>query len=156
MNAHRINIFNTADNYYVIGRITHYFKFVFFPTQDRFFKKNFGRWAMSQTRTRNLSQIIFIKGDSGTKSTHSEGRTNNNWVLQYQSTCNNLIHRVTNNRFSRLAPNFFDDAAEEFAVFSAFNCIHICADQLCSVALQRSGLLQTNSRIKRCLATKGC
>ena len=135
MNTHRINIFNATNNDYVVGGITHNLKFVFLPTQNRFLEKNFRSWTMAKTCARNLTQIIFIKGDPGTESPHCERWTNYDRIIQDCRSGNNFLHCVTNYRLRRFATNLFNNTAEEFSIFSSFNCIHIRANEFGSITI---------------------
>jgi len=55
VHAHRIKVFNRADDDDVISEVAHHFQLEFFPPQDRFFDQNLMNGRSSQTVAHDLS-----------------------------------------------------------------------------------------------------
>ncbi|CAB4344254.1 unannotated protein [freshwater metagenome] len=79
VHAHRVDIFDGANNHAVVGVITHDFEFVFFPTSDRGFDQDLGDRARLEAVGGDLFELFHRRCNAGSASAQDVGRTNNRW-----------------------------------------------------------------------------
>ncbi|CAB4710017.1 unannotated protein [freshwater metagenome] len=79
MDAHRIDIFDRADDHAVVRVIAHDFEFVFFPTGDRGFDQDLGDWARLEAVGGDPFELFHCRCNAGSAPTQDVRRTNNRW-----------------------------------------------------------------------------
>ena len=75
MHAHRVNIFDRADDDGVVRAVTHDFHLIFLPTEQRFFNQHFGRRRCIKPARDDLDKFIAIIGNPAACAAHGEAWT---------------------------------------------------------------------------------
>ena len=72
MHAHRVNIFNRADDDGVVRAVAHDFHLIFFPTEQRFFNQHFGRRRCIKPARDDLDKFVAIIGNAAACAAHGK------------------------------------------------------------------------------------
>ena len=77
MHSHRIEVFDGADNDALILEIAHDLHFILLPAKQTLFDQNLINWRSIQTLEDHFIKFFSIVGNSATRTTQSERRSNN-------------------------------------------------------------------------------
>ena len=75
MDAHRIQVFDAADNHDVVRLIAHHFEFEFLPTEQRLFDQDLGDRTGFEPAFTDGGVLLRVVRDPTPTSTKGEGRT---------------------------------------------------------------------------------
>ncbi len=96
MNAHRIEVFDRADDDAIVRVIADDFHFILFPAQNRFFDQNFGRRRSVEAAFDNLEEFLTVIGNAAAGAAEREGgaddRGQANHVERLCCLCKRMAH----------------------------------------------------------------
>src|SRR6266516_7319670 len=72
MHAHRIEIFNRADDDDVVRQVAHHLEFEFLPAENRFFDQDFVNWRSRQPTPDDFFKLLRIEGGATTGAAERE------------------------------------------------------------------------------------
>src|SRR5207253_744032 len=94
VHAHRVKVFDRADDDAVVLLIADNLHFVFFPTDQRFVDQQlFGRRQV-QTTGADFFELFAVVSDTAAGAAHGEGRTDNAWEAELIENRVGLFHAV--------------------------------------------------------------
>ncbi len=77
VNAHRVDVFDGADDDAVVGLVADDFHFIFLPAENRFFDQHFGGWGCIETAADDFEELRTVIGNAAARATHCEGWADN-------------------------------------------------------------------------------
>ncbi len=96
MDAHRIEVFDRADDDAVIRLVADDFHFIFFPTQNRLFDQNFSRWRCIETALDDFEEFLAVISDAAAGAAERKAWADNgrqaNHVECLRSFCKRVAH----------------------------------------------------------------
>ena len=123
MDAHRIEVFNRADDDAVVVFITHHFHLVLFPANQRLVNQQLFGWGKIQTALANLFELFAVVGNPAAGPAHGEGRTDNARIAHVSGNRQRFFHVVRDAGTCGVEADFFHCHVETAAVFSFINRI---------------------------------
>ena len=130
MHAHGIDIFNKADGYHLIFRITHNLKFKLFPADNRFFYQYLSNKARGKTPTGDSAYLGNIIGHAASGSSHSIGRAYNNRPTKPVRNRHGIFNTMRNFALRHFNSQFQHCFLESQPVFPALDGIRLHTDYL--------------------------
>ena len=155
MHAHRIEIFDRADNDAIVGAVAHHLHLVFLPAQHGFFQQHLAGRRQIQTALQNLDQFLAVIGDAAAAAAEGEGRADDGRKADGRMLAQCLFHAVGDHRARRLQADFGHGAAEAVAVLGHVDGIRRGADHLYRVLLKHAMAHQIQRAVQRSLAAHG-
>ena len=155
MHAHRVKVFNRADNDTVVVFIAHHFHLVFFPAENGLLNQQFMRGRRIETAFTNRQKLVFIVGNAAARTAHRERRTNQRREADLFLRRQGFVHRVADKRFRAGEADFLHRFLEAAAVFRLVNRVFRRADQLDIVFRQHAVARQIQRTVQRGLAAHG-
>ncbi len=77
VHAHRIEVFDGADDDDVVRQVTHHLQFVFLPAQDRLFQQHLVHRREIEPACQQLQQLFAVVGDAAARAAERERWTQN-------------------------------------------------------------------------------
>ena len=148
MDAHRVKVFDGANNNDVVVLVAHHLQLVFLPAEDALFKQNLGGGAVLQALAHNALQVLGVVGQAGAEAAHGEGGAHHHGVAQVLGGREGLVHGVDDVAAGRFGAAALNDALELFAVFAELDRGNVGADQLNVVLGQHAVLVQRDGRVQ--------
>ena len=74
MHAHRVEVFNRADDDDVVGEIAHHLELKLFPTENRLFHEHFMNRRSGEPGTYNLFKLFRVVGGAAASAAERERR----------------------------------------------------------------------------------
>ena len=155
MHAHGVEILDGAHHDDVVAAVTHELELILLPSDDGFLQQDLVRGARLQAGPGDAQQIGFVVGDAGSCPAHGEGGAHDDRVSERDDRGQAVVNAVADRRACTLSTHIRHDPAEELAVFTAFDGVHIGADELDAVAFEGTRAVQGHGRVEGGLATKG-
>ena len=155
MHAHRVEVFDGADDDAVVVAVAHDFHLVFLPAQDRFLDQDRMHRRRGQTALHQLLEFFLVIGDAAAGAAHGEGRADDRRQLDVIQR----DHRFFQGRHL-LGPrafqaDFVHRLAEPLAVFRLVDHVGLRADHLHAQQLQDAAFFQRKRRVQRRLPAHG-
>ena len=123
VDAHRIEVFDRADDDAVVVFITHHFHLVLFPADQRLINQQlFGRREI-QTAGANFFKLFAVISDTAAATAHGKGWANNAREAHVSGNRQRFFHRVCDTGTRGFQTNFLHRYVETTAVFCFINRI---------------------------------
>jgi len=155
VDAHGVEVLDGADDHDVVLVVAHHLKFVLLPADDRLLKEHLGDRGVLQPGAANPAQVGLVVGEARPQTAHGEGRPHDDGVAQFLCRSEAFVHRVADDRASRLGPATGDDPLELLAVLAELDRLDVGSDERAVVALQHPALVQGHRAVERRLAAEG-
>ncbi|MPM37476.1 hypothetical protein SDC9_84093 [bioreactor metagenome] len=155
VDAHRIEVFNGADDHRVALGVAHDFELVFLPAEERFLDQDLGIHARVQPALHNGEKFFLVVRDAAARAAEGEAGADN----QRPGADRFLDRARLFQRVGRAGTRQFEtDAAhgllEALAVFGAVDRLGRGADQFDLIALQDAALVELHRQIESGLAAQ--
>ena len=95
MDAHRVEVFDGADDDAVVVFITHHFHLVLFPANQRFINQQLVGWGKVQTAFADFFELFAVVGDTATGAAHGEARADNAREANVSGNRQRFFHGVS-------------------------------------------------------------
>src|SRR5207253_6837268 len=155
VHAHRVKVFDRADDDAVVLLIADNLHFVFFPTDQRFVDQQlFGRRQV-QTTGADFFELFAVVSDTAAGAAHGEGRTDNAWEAELIENRVGLFHAVGDAGTRTGQADGFHRLVETRTVFSLVDGVSVGADHLYAEFLQNAFTLQVQGAVQSGLAAHG-
>ena len=155
MHAHRVEVFNRADNDAVVVFIAYNLHLVLFPAENGLLNQQFMRRRRIKTTFANRQKLIFVVGNTAARTAHCERRTNQGREADLFLRCQSFVHGVADKRFRARQTDFFHRFFKAAAVFRLVNRVFGRANQLDVVFRQHAVARQIQRTVQRGLAAHG-
>src|SRR5690606_29618968 len=74
VDAHRVQIFDRADDHHVVGGVAHDLELVLLPAKDGLLQEHLGGRGRGEAGASDAAQVVLVVGEPGAGATHGEGR----------------------------------------------------------------------------------
>ena len=156
MNAHRVKVFNGANDNAVVGVVTHDFHFVFFPTEKAFFDEYFSSGREVETTVNDYFEFLLVIGDATTGSTESEGWPDDEGHrANFISDDFGFFHGVSYAGDWKIEADLDHGIFEPLSIFTFVNGIGVCPDHFDAELVQRAGMEEIHGNVECGLAPEG-
>ncbi len=152
VHAHRVQVFDRADDDAVVRSIADHFHLEFLPAQHRLFHQHFGGRRQFQAAADDLDQLFAVVGDAATAATQGEARADDGRVADAGLDLDRFFQRVSDGRLRAFQADFPHRHAEQLAVFGHADRVALGADQFDVVLLQHAIVGQVQRAVQRGLA----
>ena len=155
MHAHRIQVFDRADDNAVVGLVAHDFHFVLFPADQRFLDQQFRGRRGFQAALADGFEFLGVVRDAAAGAAHGERRTDDDREAQALLHAPRLFQRMRHARTGRCQADACHRVLELGAVFGLVDGFRRGADQLDAVFGQHAVVMQIQRAVQRGLAAHG-
>ena len=121
MHAHRVEVFNRANDDAVVGLIAYHFHLVLFPAENGLLNQQLMRRRRIKTAFANRQKLIFVIGNAAARTAHGERRTNQGREADLFLRRQSFVHCVADKRFRARQADFFHRFFKAAAVFRLVN-----------------------------------
>ena len=139
MHAHRIEVFNGADNDAVVRLVAHDLHFKFLPAQKRFFDQNFRNGRQLQPAPRHDFKFLAIIGNAAARAAQGVGRADDQRetpdALGHGARFLQIMGRAAD---GHIQPDGEHEVLENLAVLAALDGGGVGADHFHAVFFQRA------------------
>ena len=155
MHAHRIEVFDRADDDAVVLLVPHHLHLVLFPTQQRLFNQQFvGRRSLQAALADGL-ELFGVVGNAPARAAKREAGPDHGGETHHLLHLPGLGHAVGNARTRRSQTNFGHGVLEFEAVFGLVDGLGRGTDQLDLVLVEHALAPQVERAVERRLPAHG-
>ncbi len=155
VNAHRVNVFDRADDDAVVRFVADHFHLVLFPAQNAFLDQHFCDRGVIEARSDDLAELFNIVGDAAAGAAHGEGGADHDRQAQFLKHDLGFRHGVHGARDGAFKTDGVHRHAEALAVFRLVDDVGLGADHLHIEQLQHAALVELQRAIERGLSAHG-
>ena len=155
MHAHRIEIFDGADDDAVVRLVAHHLHLELLPAQHRFLDQDFADRRQIKAALDDLHQLLTIVGNTATAAAQGEGRPDDGRKTDLTVLGQRFLHRVRNHRTWGFQANLAHRLAEAIPILGHVDGIGRSADHFDAVLLQHAVTEQVQRAVQRGLAAHG-
>ena len=155
VHAHRVEIFDGADDDGVIGLIAHHLQFEFLPAQNAFFDQCFMHRRQIQAALQNFLAFLAVVGDAAAAASHGEAGPQNHRVADARREFQAFIDGIDELRLRQIEADLLHRVFKQQTVLGAFDGIDFRADQFHSIFIEYAGFGQGDRKIQSGLPAHG-
>ncbi len=155
VHAHRVEVFDGADDDAVVLLIADNLHFVLFPADQGFVDQQFFSRRQVQTARADFFELFTVVSNTATGAAHGEGRTNDAREAQLFENRIGLFHAVGNTGARAVKADGLHGLVETRTVFSLVDGVGIRADHLNAEFFQHAFALQVQGAVQCSLAAHG-
>jgi hypothetical protein len=155
VDAHRIDVFDRADDDEVIGDVAHHLELEFLPADNRFFDQDFVHGAEVHATTGQLAELLDVVGDAATNAAERERRADNRRESNFLHERECFFERACDAALRHLDANLLHRVAEEQTILGDLNRVDLRAYQLDVVFGEDAALMERDRQIERRLSADG-
>ena len=138
MHAHRVKIFDGADDDGVVRLVAHHLHLKLFPAEQRLLQQHLVRRRQLQPMRGNLFKFITIIGNAAARTAEGKRRADDDRKTQRRLRRARLVHIMHRERLGAGEANLVHRLLEQIAVFRRLNRLHRRANQFHAVFLQHA------------------
>ena len=153
MNAHRVHVFDRADDDGIIGGVTHHLHLVFLPAQQRLVDQDLVHGRGIKARPAVVFIIVAVIGHTTARAAQCEGGADNGWQADLFQGAHAFFHGGRNGGAGILETQPIHGFAEQGPVLSHLNGIPLGPDHLNAELVQNAQFLNRKRRVQAGLAT---
>ena len=151
VNAHRIEIFDRADDDDVVLRVAHHLELVFFPAQNRFFNQALVDGRRSRPRAR-LHQFFAVVSNAAAGAAERERWADDDRESDLAGELEAVFQIVDQRRFRHVEADPLHRIFEEKTVFGLLDGVELRANELHVVLFEDAGVGELDGEIQRGLS----
>ncbi len=155
VNAHRIEVFDRADDDAVVVFITHHFHLVLFPADQRLINQQFVGWGKVQAALTNFFELFAVVSDTAAGAAHGKGRTDDTREADVSGNRQRFFHGVRDTGTRGVEADFLHRHVETAAVFGFINGVGGSANHSHAELFEHALPLQLQRTVQRGLAAHG-
>ncbi len=148
MHAHRVKVFNAANDNGVVRLIAHNFQFDFFPAEHGFFNQNLADGRCFDTALGDFLKFFNIVSDTAAGAAQGIGRTDDDREADFFYCVHGLFKRGRKGAFRQIKPDGFHGFTEFLAVFRKFDGLWLRPDNFHVVFFQNTHMVQIHEQIE--------
>ena len=155
MHAHRIDVFDGADDDAVIFLVAHHLHLELFPAEHRFFDQHFGGRRGVDAAFDDLDELRLVVGDAAAGAAERERRPDDGGQPDVLERFERLDQRLDLVRARRLQADLLHRLAEQFSILGLVDGVGGGADHGDVEFFQRAHLAQRQRGVERGLPAHG-
>ena len=149
MDAHRVQIFNRADDNAVVSSVANDLHFELFPTNQAFFNQEFASGREIKTAAANLEKLFKVISDTTARATERKTRPDDGWVTQRLLNRLRLLEAMRNAGAGATKADLGHRVFELKPIFSLVDGLWTGANQLHLVTLEDPMSMEVKGAIER-------
>ena len=154
MHAHRVEVFDGADDHAIVFGVAHDLHLDFFPAQHALLDHHLGRGAGGKAARGHLFQIRQIVGHAPARAAQGERGAHNERKRQHIAQPAHLVHIAGDTAGRHFQAYVFHGFAEQLTAFGLFNNLSPRADELHPAFRQNAALGKSKSGVQCRLAAQ--
>jgi len=155
VDAHRVEVFDGADDDAVVVFITHHFHLVLFPADQRFINQQLVGRGEIQTAFADLFELFAVVGDTAAGAAHRKGRTDDAREANFSGNRQRFFHGMRDTGTRGIETDFLHRHVETAAVFGFINRVGGRANHGHAELFKHALTLQLQRAVQRRLAAHG-
>ena len=155
MYAHRVKVFNRADDDAIVFLVAHDFHLVLFPADQRFFNQQLGGRRGFQAALANRLEFFSVVCNAAAGAAHRERWPDDDREAELALHAPGFFQRMRHARTCRAEADLRHRLLEFRAVFRLVDRFRRCANQLALVFFEHAVTMQVERAIERRLAAHG-
>ena len=148
MHAHRVQIFDRADDDAVIGAVANDLHFEFFPANQAFFNQEFAGGRKIKAATANLEKFFEVISDPSTRATERKARPNDDRITQCLLNRLRIFKAMRNTGAGATKADLGHRVFELQPIFGLVDGLGTGADQLNLIPIKHPMSMQVKRAIK--------
>ena len=152
VHAHRVEVFDRADDHRVVGIIAHHLHLVFFPADERFLDEDRVNGAQIDSVGGHPVEFFAVVGDPAAGASQGEARPQDAREADLVADCAGLVEGVCQAAAGALEADLVHARLEEVAVLRLADRLAAGSDQLAAIALENAGFKERKADIQAGLA----
>ncbi len=152
VDAHRVEVFDGADDDAVVRLVADHFHLVLLPAEKRFFNEELVRGRQRQAALADFHEFLHVVGDAAAGAPEREGRTNHGGEAHLRLHGHGFGHVVGDAGAGALKADAVHRLLEALAVLGLVDRFRRSADQLHVVLLEDAFLVQGHREVQGRLA----
>ena len=152
--AHRVEIFDRADDHDIVGAIAHHLELVFLPPEHRLLDQNLVRGRLIQRPLDHAVEVLVPLTDASSGAAHREARPNDRRQACLFEDFAGFREARRDARRRHRQTETLHRSPEQLTIFGFVNRLEARPDQLDPVALQHTRFREVDREIQRRLPTE--
>ena len=152
VHAHRVQVFDRADDDGVVGLVTHDLHLVLLPAEERLFNEHFVRGRKFEPAGHDRDEFLHVVGNAAPGAPEREARADDGRKAHRLQHGKRLLERVRRTRARAFEPDFRHERLEALAVFGLVDRFGARADQLDAVLGKDALARERHGAVERGLA----
>ncbi len=152
VDAHRVEIFDGADDDGVVGEVAHHLELEFLPAKDALFDEDFVDRRKIDAALQNFFGFFAVIGDAAAGAAHGETGAQNDGIADARGELQALLDRVHELRLRQFEPDLLHRVFEEQPVFRFLDGIDFRADQFDAVLIENARFGESHRQVQAGLA----
>ena len=137
MDAHRIKVFDRANDHTVVGTVTHDLHLEFLPAEQGFLDQNLADRREVEPTAADFIEFLAVVGNASSRTAQSKGGANDERESSNFSTdLAGLLERMGHAGPGAVEPDFDHDIFEDQAVLTALDRLGVCPNEVRAMTLQ--------------------
>ena len=149
MHAHRVKIFDGADDDGVVRLVAHHLHLKLLPAEQRLLQQHLVRRRQLQPVRGNLLELVAVISDAAARTAKGKRRADDDRKTQRRLRRARLVHIMHRERLGAGKANLVHRLLEQVAVFRRLNRLDRGADELNAVTLQHAVFGQVKRAVER-------
>ena len=156
MDAHRIEVFDRADDHAVVSAVAHDLHLEFLPAEERFLDQNLAHRREVEATAADFIEFLAVVGDAATRAAQSEsGADDEREGANLRPNLTGFLERVGHAGPGAIEPDLEHDIFEDQAVLAALDGLGVGPDETGAMTLQRA-IFDKRHRGVECSLTAEC
>ena len=152
MNAHRIQIFDRADDDAVVRLVADHLHLVLLPAEKRLFNEHFRGGRQFKTARNDLQELVHVVGNAAASAAQRKARTDHRRETDGLLNSKCFFERMSSTRARAFKTDFGHQLLEAFAVFGFVDGFRSGADQFNAPAAEDAVVNEIHCAVERRLA----
>ena len=153
MHAHRIDIFDRADDDAIVLAVAHHLHLELLPAEERFLDQDFGGGRGDQAAADDMLELLAVIRDAAAGAAEREGRADDRGQPGAFEHRKRLVERVRDAAARAFQPDLVHRVAELLPVLGLVDRLGIGADHLDAIFFKRAVLRERQRGVERGLPT---
>ena len=155
VHAHRIDVFDRADDHEVVGPVAHDLELELLPADHRLFEQHFVDGAEIDTSSRKLAELLDVVGDAAADAAERERRANDRGKPDVFDGGEGFVDAAYVAALGHVRADRPHRLPKQQPILGNLDCLDRRADQLDAVFLQNARLAESDREIQRRLTADG-
>ena len=121
MHAHRVEVFNRADDHEVVAEVAHHFEFILFPAEHGLFDQRLVNRAQVQRRRNGFGKFFLVVGNRAAGTAESERRANHKGEAELVAEPHRIFRVIHQRGRRNFQADFAARVLEPQSVFGDFD-----------------------------------
>ena len=156
VDAHRVEIFDRADDDALVLVVAHHFHLIFLPSQEAFLDEDFVDRRGVEAGLGHALELFLVISDAAARAAERVGRADDDRELAADEGDGLArgVEGLHDTGARDIEADFEHQLLKDFAVFAALDRVFLCADEFDAILLQHTGARELEGKVERRLAAE--